>query len=90
MVKITSFACTPMRVGKASGFLVVVTATDTAGGVGHLQVTVQIQDQNEFAPTFNISEFEDIIDEDQPIGTTLFTFFASDQDGTDDRSEVKQ
>ena len=71
------------------GLFVVVTATDTAGGVGHLQVTLHIQDQNEFAPAFNISEFEDILEENQPIGTTLFAFTASDADGTDDMSEVK-
>ena len=47
-------------------------------------------DQNKFAPAFNISEFENIIDEDEPIGTTLFTFNVSDQDGSDDHSEVKQ
>ena len=65
-----------------------VTATDTEGGVGHLQVTIQILDVNEFAPAFNTSGIEKTIEENLPVGTTLFVFTASDADGSEDDSQV--
>ena len=68
----------------------VVTATDTEGAVGLLEVTIEIGDVNEFAPMFNTSGIESTIDENLPVGTTLFAFTASDADGTDEDSEVKE
>ena len=65
-----------------------VTATDTEGGVGHLQVIIQILDVNEFAPEFNTSGIEKTIEENLPVGTTLFVFTASDADGSEDDREV--
>ena len=51
-------------------------------------MTIQILDVNEFAPEFNTSGIEQTIEENLPVGTTLFVFTASDADGSEDDSAV--
>ena len=51
-------------------------------------MTIQILDVNEFAPAFNTSGIEKTIEENLPVGTTLFVFTASDADGSEDDSQV--
>ena len=61
-------------------FLEDIIATDTSGGQGHLNVSVAMLDENEFAPRFNQTLYEGHVMENAESGVTVITLSATDED----------
>ena len=57
-----------------------VTATDTGGRQDTVQVDINVTDTNRHAPVFQATPFQFSVDENIPIGTSVFKVMASDRD----------
>ncbi|KAG8429145.1 hypothetical protein GDO86_018195, partial [Hymenochirus boettgeri] len=54
-----------------------------------VQVEVEVQDRNDHSPTFPEDPLTFVVPEDAQVGSSVFTFQASDRDGTGPNSQVR-